>query len=106
MNNPTKKAIYFYELLEKEEKALISLNLDELDKIRKEKIEYLKWFESLLRDRYTLNSINNDILLKIRKKNMNLAGLYKFSISLFKKEEGGYSKNGAPNTPANLSIKA
>ena len=48
--------------------------------------------------------LNKGMINKIKKKNMVLANLYKFSLSLFKKEES-YGNKEITSIP-NLSIKA
>jgi len=99
--NINDKAKEFYELLLKEETALVKLDLDLLSKIRESKSEYLNLFESALRNTNDLNELDKELLNKIRKKNLKLANLYKFSISLFKKE----SNYGDLSVPV-LNIKA
>jgi len=104
MKNEKNNAEEFYLLLLKEESALISLDLDLLSEIRLEKSKYLSWLESLLRNKDELILLNKDIIDKIKKKNMVLANLYKFSLSLFKKDLS-YGKKEIESIPS-LSIKA
>ena len=94
----------FYSLLLEEERALISLNLERLTEVRNEKSKYLDWLESLLRNKNELILLDKDMIDKIKKKNMVLANLYKFSLSLFKKDDSYGSKD--INSIPNLSIKA
>ena len=54
MKNVQNNAEDFYLLLEEEEEALISLNLDRLTEIRLEKSKYLNWLETLLRSKEDL----------------------------------------------------
>jgi hypothetical protein len=95
----------FYSLLLQEERALISLNLDELTKIRNEKFYYLSWLESLLKNKKDLIKLNKEMIQEIKKKNLVLANLYKFSLSLFKEDETTYGNKNINSTPS-LSIKA
>jgi len=104
MINEKNNAEEFYSLLLKEENALISLDLELLTEIRLEKSKYLDWLESLLRNSDDLILLNKEIIDKIKKKNMVLANLYKFSLSLFKKDLS-YGKKEIESIPS-LSIKA
>ena len=94
----------FYLLLQQEEQALISLNLKQLGEIRNKKSQYLNWLENLLRNNDDLILLDKKIIEKIKKKNMVLANLYKFSLSLFKKDNNYGKKEIAP--VSSLSIKA
>ncbi len=94
----------FYNLLLEEENALISLNLNLLAEIRNKKEKYLLWLESLLRNQNDLIELDKELINKIKKKNLVLANLYKFSLSLFKKDDN-YGNKKINSTP-NLSIKA
>ncbi len=94
----------FYNLLLEEEKALVSLDLESLSRIRAEKSEYLSWLESLLRNKEDLMLLDKDFINKIKKKNLVLANLYKFSLSLFKKDDS-YGNKRMSSLPS-LSIKA
>jgi len=97
-------ATEFYSLLLEEEKALISLNLKQLAEIRNEKSNYLNWLESLLRNKDNLMMLDKDLINKIKKKNLVLANLYKFSLSLFKQSDSYGQKE--INSISSLSIKA
>lgn len=94
----------FYNLLLEEEKALISLDLESLSEIRAEKLKYLSWLESLLRNKGDLLLLDKNFIDKIKKKNLVLANLYKFSLSLFKKDDSYGNKK--MNLLPSLSIKA